>query len=143
MENYQDGIQQELTWAEKFRIVRKKLNWPARHMMEYIDAGYIVYSYYNKIENGFDVPSDYLVRELCRAFYINIEWMYSGQGVMLTNESRIRSSTEEIERSILRLKEQLNDFCTVCRNWQIICRLALSGWYAEMCVRSYFPAMII
>lgn len=91
-------VESGLTWAEKFRILRETLNWPAKHMMEYIDAGYKKNTYhkYMDIENGKDEPSDYLLQWMCETFYVNYEWMTEGKGPIILKNSRIRSDEQGI-----------------------------------------------
>ena len=90
-----------MTYAEKFRILRETLNWPATHMMAYIDAGYTVpgYSIYTMIETGKrEEASDYLIRALCAAFYVNLDWMRKGRGEILLSDCRVRSDIDTISR---------------------------------------------
>lgn len=53
-----------MSWAEKFRILRETLNWPATHIIEYIDAGYTVpaFSIYTMIRRLSGVDLSALLR---------------------------------------------------------------------------------
>lgn len=88
----------ELTWAEKFRILRETLNWPGRHIMEYIDTGYKQQAFiqYCTVEQKYNKPTDYLVDAICRSYYVNPKWMYNGEGEILFDARRIKSREEEI-----------------------------------------------
>lgn len=76
---------------ERLKIMRKKLGLKQRELAEIIGVRENTISIW---EGGSKTPSDRVVRDICREFNINEDWLRNGEGEMTIPKSKSEQITE-------------------------------------------------